>query len=127
MKIPEHHFSMPWNERSLSTAWAIKADGINQIGCVHTSQGLELDYVGIIIGNDLKYDNVSSYLYADYPEYKDRMDKGGLKNDNEQLTELVKNIYKTLLSRGIKGCYVYCRDKKFEAYLKERLAIISIS
>ncbi|MFF2596460.1 DNA/RNA helicase domain-containing protein [Priestia megaterium] len=50
VKIPEHHFSMPWNARSLSTTWAIKTDGINQIGCVYTSQGLEFDYVGIIIG-----------------------------------------------------------------------------
>ncbi|MDT0149854.1 DUF2075 domain-containing protein [Priestia aryabhattai] len=125
VKIPEHHFSMPWNARSLSTTWAIKADGINQIGCVHTSQGLEFDYVGIIIGNDLTYDNASGYLYADYSEYKDKMGKRGLKNDNEQLTELVKNVYKTLLSRGMKGCYVYCRDKKLEAYLKERLALVS--
>ncbi|MFQ6584659.1 DNA/RNA helicase domain-containing protein [Priestia megaterium] len=125
VKIPEHHFSMPWNARSLSTTWAIKEDGINQIGCVHTSQGLEFDYVGIIIGNDLKYDNASGYLYADYSEYKDKMGKRGLKNDNEQLTELVKNVYKTLLSRGMKGCYVYCRDKKLEAYFKRRLTHIS--
>lgn len=127
VKIPEHLFSMPWNARSLSTTWAIKADGINQIGCVHTSQGLEFDYVGIIIGNDLKYDNASGYLYADYSEYKDKMGKRGMKNDNEQLTELVKNVYKTLLSRGMKGCYVYCRDKKLEAYFKERLTLISSS
>jgi uncharacterized protein len=125
VEIPEHNFSMPWNARSLSTTWAIKADGISQIGCVHTSQGLEFDYVGIVIGKDLKYDNASGYLYADYSEYKDKMGKRGLKTENERLTELVKNVYKTLLSRGMKGCYVYCRDKKLEAYLKERLALIS--
>ncbi|MFJ7512570.1 DUF2075 domain-containing protein [Peribacillus simplex] len=127
VKIPEYNFSMPWNGRSLSTTWAIKTDGINQIGCVHTSQGLEFDYVGVIIGNDIKFDTSSTCLYADYSEYKDKMGKRGLKNDNERLTELVRNVYKTLLSRGMKGCYVYCRDKQLELYLKERLAVVSSS
>nr|WP_315370780.1 DNA/RNA helicase domain-containing protein [Paenibacillus xylanexedens] len=92
--IEEHRFAMPWNARSISSTWAIHESGIDQIGCVHTSQGLEFDYVGVIIGNDLKYDSDKMELYSDYDEYKDRMGKRGLKFKNEELTKLIKNIYK---------------------------------
>ncbi len=119
--IEEHDFSMPWNSRSFRSTWAIKEDGVGQIGCVHTSQGLEFDYVGIIIGNDLKYDSAEMKLYADYDEYKDVAGKKGLRHDRDKLTELVKNIYKILMSRGMKGCYVFCRDREMQAYFRKRL------
>ena len=53
--IPEHNFSMPWNSRKVGSTWAIDDGGIDQIGCIHTSQGLEFDYVGVIIGKDLTF------------------------------------------------------------------------
>ncbi|SHE15180.1 Uncharacterized conserved protein [Chlamydia abortus] len=121
VRIEEHGFQMPWNARSISSTWAIHESGVNQIGCVHTSQGLEFDYVGVIIGNDLKYDLDKLELYADYEEYKDRVGKRGLKSKPAQLTALIKNIYKILLSRGIKGCYVYCRNPELQQYLQKRL------
>jgi len=123
--IQEHQFKMPWNGRALST-WAIDERGIEQIGCVHTSQGLEFDYIGVIIGNDLKYDPHAKRIYADYEEYKDRLGKRGLKNDNQQLTKLVKNIYKVLISRGMKGCFLYCRDPELQGYLKAQLGRIML-
>jgi len=119
--IAEHDFRMPWNGRAISTTWAIHENGVEQIGCVHTSQGLEFDYVGVIIGNDLKYDPQTMQLYADYDEYKDTMGKRGLKNNKEQLTALIKNIYKVLISRGMKGCYLYCRDPHLRDYLAGQL------
>ena len=119
--IPEYDFAMPWNGRAISTLWAVNPDGINQIGCVHTSQGLEFDYVGIIIGNDLKFDLEKYELYADYSEYKDIVGKKGLKNNPEGLTAYVKNIYKILMSRGMKGCYVFCRDEALRNYFNKRL------
>ncbi len=119
--IPEHDFQMPWNGRAISSTWAIHEDGVEQIGCVHTSQGLEFDYVGVIIGNDLKYDPTTMQLYADYNEYKDTMGKRGLKNNPGQLTKLIKNIYKVLISRGMKGCYLYCRDPELRGYLEGQL------
>lgn len=121
--IPEHQFKMPWNGRALST-WAIDERGVEQVGCVHTSQGLEFDYVGVIIGNDLKYDPNSNHIYADYDEYKDKLGKRGLKDDNHQLTKLIKNIYKVLISRGMKGCFLYCRDPELQKYLKAQLGRI---
>ena len=123
VNIEEHQFAMPWNARSISSTWAIDESGIDQIGCVHTSQGLEFDYVGVIIGNDLKFDSEKMELYSEYDEYKDRMGKKGLKFKNEELTKLVKNIYKILMSRGMKGCYVYCRDKELMSYLQSRTKI----
>lgn len=119
--IPEHDFQMPWNGRAISSTWAIHEDGVEQIGCVHTSQGLEFDYVGVIIGNDLKYDPTTMQLYADYNEYKDTMGKRGLKNNPGQLTKLIKNIYKVLISRGMKGCYLFCRDPELRGYLEGQL------
>ncbi|MNE93213.1 hypothetical protein D3C80_1910360 [compost metagenome] len=88
---------------------------------MHTSQGLEFDYVGVIIGNDLKFDPQSMQIYADYDEYKDTMGKRGLKNNNKQLTALIKNIYKVLISRGMKGCYLYCRNPELREYLEGQL------
>lgn len=119
--IAEHDFSMPWNGHAIRETWAIHPDGIDQAGCVHTTQGLEFDYVGVIIGNDLKYDPVSGTLVVDYNEYKDTTGKKGLKNKPDELVALIKNIYKVLISRGMKGCYVYCRDEELLRYLQERL------
>ena len=116
--IEEHQFAMPWNSRRSRSTWAIDSTGINQIGCIHTSQGLEFDYVGIIIGSDLKYDPETMKLYTSWSDYKDSAGKKGLKKNHEKLTSLVKNIYKTLLTRSIKGCFVYCCDKELNKYLK---------
>ncbi len=120
--IPEHDFSMPWNSRAMRTSWAIEGEGVNQVGCIHTSQGLEFDYVGVIVGNDLRI-NDNFCLVADWKNYKDSAGKKGLKEEPEQLSILIRNIYKTLMSRGMKGCYVYFCDKEVEKYFKERLKI----
>ncbi|BBH22493.1 ATPase AAA [Paenibacillus baekrokdamisoli] len=121
--IEEHQFSLPWNGHSIRETWAVHSDGINQVGCVHTTQGLEFEYVGIIIGNDLKFNESTGELYTDYTEYKDKTGKKGLKDNPAQLNALVKNIYKILMSRGMRGCYVYCRDEALHRYIMNRLAI----
>lgn len=122
--IEEHGFSMPWNSRSVRTRWAIEHEGVNQVGCIHTSQGLEFDYVGVIIGKDLRFDTIKCKFSIDWDNYKDMAGKKGLKNNPELLSVLVRNIYKTLMTRAIKGCYVYFCDKDVERYFKERLNAI---
>lgn len=92
--IEEHDFRMPWNPRASRELWAIQPDGLNFIGCIHTSQGLEFDYVGVIIGNDLKYDVKTGSVWADVSEYKDSAGKKGLAGNVKELSRLVKNIYK---------------------------------
>ncbi|MGG4144276.1 DUF2075 domain-containing protein [Paenibacillus algorifonticola] len=120
--LEEHGFKMPWNGYAIRESWAIHPDGIDQIGCVHTTQGLEFEYVGVIIGNDLRYDAETGTLFSDFKDYKDITGKKGLKNDPARLNALIKNIYKILMSRGMKGCYIYCRDQALQAYIQTRLA-----
>jgi DUF2075 family protein len=55
--FPQFNFKKQWNLNSSNTPWLIGKESVNQIGCIHTCQGLELDYVGVIVGNDLRYNN----------------------------------------------------------------------
>jgi DUF2075 family protein len=118
VSMPEYDFAMPWNQRTKSELWAILPNGLEQIGCVHTIQGLEFDYIGVIIGNDLRYNRATGKVEAVWNEYKDKAGKKGLKNDPVTFNALVKNIYRILLSRGMRGCYVFCRDKNLRDYLQ---------
>lgn len=120
------NFGMSWNLGSSST-WAIDPESVNEIGCIHTCQGLEFDYVGVIIGEDLRYDDG---IITDFTKRArtDQSLKGlkGLykKNKKEALKiadRIIKNTYRTLLTRGQKGCYIYCVDKDLQEYLKKRL------
>lgn len=119
--IPEFGFGMPWNSRNVGTTWAIDDIGADQVGCVHTSQGLEFDYVGVIIGKDLQYNLKTRDYFTDWDEYKDNKGKQGLKGSLKELNALVRNIYRILLTRGMKGCYVYCVDEGLREHLKEQM------
>lgn len=123
IQIPKHGFSMPWNSRKLGNTWAIEDEGLEQVGCVHTAQGLEFDYVGVIIGNDLRFDTETMTYYTEWDAYKDRNGKQTLQENPKELNKLVRNIYKILMSRGMKGCYVYFMDSAVEACFRERLKV----
>ncbi len=122
--IPEFGFAMPWNSRRTSTKWAIDPKGIDQIGCVHTSQGLEFDYVGVLIGDDLEYLPDMGSFFSDYRKTYDTTGKKGLKEDQQRLNQYIRNIYRILLSRGMKGCYVFCTDPKLQAYMRKRIGMM---
>lgn len=124
--IPEYDFAMSWNLGNSST-WAIDPKSVNEIGCIHTSQGLEFDYVGVIIGEDLRYKN--GRIITDFTKRAktDNSLRGIKKMYNENpkkalkiADEIIKNTYRTLLTRGQKGCYIYCEDKSLAEYLKYR-------
>ncbi|WHH60658.1 DUF2075 domain-containing protein [Petroclostridium sp. X23] len=130
ININEFDFHMSWNLNN-STTWAIDRDSVNQAGCIHTSQGLEFDYIGVIIGKDLIYDGEK--VVTDFTERAntDQSLKGIKKlykeNKEEALKiadEIIKNTYRTLMTRGQKGCYVYCCDNGLSEYFKERLNLI---
>ena len=167
VSIPEHDFAMPWNSRKLGSIWAIKEEGLGQVGCVHTAQGLEFDYVGVLVGSDLKYrfldgdqkpgmdlfddvpeeasddpasveyedighaaDEGETYhvpgiphgeFYSNWKDYRDSKGKQGLKNDPENMCRMIRNIYRILMTRGMKGCCVYFTDKPLEQYFRDRL------
>lgn len=122
---------MSWNLNNTET-WAIDANSVNEIGCIYTSQGLEFDYVGVIIGNDLRYENgrvISDYNKRAPEELSHKSLKGIRKIEREQgkdvaykiADEIIKNTYRTLMTRGQKGCYIYCVDKNLADYLKKRI------
>ena len=121
------NFKMQWNFKSTYT-WAIDENSIDQVGCIHTSQGLEFDYVGVIIGNDLRYENNKIVTDVTERARTDQSIKGIYKMFQQDFDkaekiadEIIKNTYRTLMTRGQKGCYIYCVDKKLSDYLKKRL------
>jgi uncharacterized protein len=123
VEIPEFDFRMPWNSRRVGTTWAIDPSGIHQVGCIHTSQGLEFDYVGVIVWDDLSFDFKTLSYITNYDNYKDAQGKRWLKDNPKELNRLIRNIYKVLMTRGMKGCYVYFTDKETEKYFKKLLKL----
>ena len=120
-------FEMSWNLGN-SLTFAIDEDSVNEVGCIHTSQGLEFDYAGVIIGDDMRYEN--GHIVTDFTKRAktDQSLKGikKLYKENPELAlkeadEIIKNTYRTLMTRGMKGCYIYCTDKNLANYLKESL------
>jgi DUF2075 family protein len=99
--------------------WATDPNGINQIGCVYNIQGFELDYIGIIWGEDLRYDLDAQCWVGD----KSRSADSVVKRSKEQFVDLVKNTYRVLLSRGMKGCYVHFLDRDTERFVRSRTEI----
>lgn len=125
--LPRHDFKMSWNLGNTSI-WAIDKNSINEAGCIHTCQGLEFDYVGVIIGNDLRYENgkiITDYTKRAKTDHSLRGIKKMMKEDEIEATkiadQIIKNTYRVLMTRGIKGCYIYCEDKGLERYFKDNL------
>ncbi|TLS36792.1 DUF2075 domain-containing protein [Pseudalkalibacillus caeni] len=120
--IEEHDFALPWNDPN-RIDWAIHPDCANQIGCIHTVQGLEMDYVGVIIGKDLGYDPETDSLIVRREEFKDKGARPAKpkKGQEDPLFDLVRNTYKTLMTRGMKGCYVYCYVEELDKYIREQI------
>ncbi len=124
-------FQATWNLNEDGQAWIIKPESVSEVGCIHTSQGLEVDYIGVIIGPDLIVRNgkvitdvtkrastdksVYGYkkLFKDEPEYA-----------RQQADEIIKNTYRTLMTRGQKGCYIYCTDPETQDFFAGRCRII---
>ncbi|MGO5313458.1 DNA/RNA helicase domain-containing protein [Bilifractor sp. LCP21S3_A7] len=124
-------FEISWNLDG-GEAFAIGEYSVNEAGCIHTTQGLEFDYVGVIMGDDIRYENghvVTDFkkraktdqslrgikkLYKEHPE--DAVDRAD---------EIIKNTYRTLMTRGMKGCYIYCTDPGMRKYIRKRLEMVS--
>lgn len=121
-------FEISWNLKN-TTTFAIDETSVNEAGCIHTSQGLEFDYVGVIIGDDLRYENgrvVTDFTKRAKTDQSLKGIKKLFKESPEKALavadEIIKNTYRTLMTRGMKGCYVYCTDKKLADYLRKCLS-----
>lgn len=127
IEIPGHGYRKRWNLTRDGSLWIIAKESIDEVGCIHTCQGLELDYVGVIIGPDLSVRN--DRIVTD-PRKRARADKSlqglGKRIPAEAAAEadrIIKNTYRTLMTRGMRGCYVYCVDAELSKYLRARIAV----
>ena len=126
--IPEFDFKMKWNLTTDGSLWIINPTSINEIGCIHTCQGLEVDYIGVIVGPDLI---VRDEKVLTNPVARAKMDRSILgykklieKNQEEGkriVRSIIKNTYRTLMTRGMKGCYVYFVDEETEKFFRSRI------
>lgn len=123
--IPEYNFAMKWNLAGNANLWIIRPDSVDEIGCIHTCQGLETDYVGVIIGPDLIVRNGRVITDGTKRAKADASIKGFkqmLKEYPERARReadmIIKNTYRTLMTRGMKGCYVFCTDEETNQWLK---------
>lgn len=118
----EDGFIAQWNFSNTET-WAIDEESFDQVGCIHTSQGLEFDYVGVIIGKDLYYEDGKVKTDFTKRASTDKSLHGVKKYEKYDLADrIIRNTYKTLLTRGQKGCYIYCEDKSLATYIKKRIS-----
>lgn len=101
---------------------AVNPNSFEEIGCIHTCQGMEFDYVGVFIGKDLYFKNGHVQTNRNAISKDDKTSGIRLKStSNEEADKLIRRTYKVLLTRGIKGCYIYCEDEALRNYLKEKL------
>ncbi len=122
-------YKRPWNLREAkdgnpnSALWAYYDEGFGQIGCVYSAQGFEFDYIGVIIGDDIIYNlNDQSWISMKGNHKGNMISQSKLKAmTDDEYQKLVKNIYRVLLSRGMKGCYVYFVNKDTEKFIKTRI------
>lgn len=126
--IDEFGYKATWNLTSDGGEWIISPKSVEEVGCIHTCQGLEVDYIGVIIGRDLVA--IDGVLKTD-PSARAKTDKSlaGYKKELKEdpisaeikADEIIRNTYRTLLSRGMKGCYVYFVDPATAEHFKKLL------
>lgn len=121
-------YERQWNLDQDGSLWIIAENSVDQVGCIHTCQGLEVDYIGVIIGPDLIVRNGRVLTSALERDKNDKSIRGWKKMMKEQPdlakqeTDLIiKNTYRTLMTRGMKGCYLYCTDPETAQYFASRL------
>lgn len=128
IEFPESGFRRQWNLGSDGSLWITAPGSVDQIGCIHTCQGLELDYVGVIIGADMR---IEDGRLVTNPTGRSKMDRSirGWKNlmkaeparTRDRLDRIIRNTYRTLMTRGMKGCFVYCSDPAVAEYFRKRM------
>ena len=111
--IGNYHYI--WN---LSTeGWLDREDSRDTIGCIHTTQGYDLNYVGVIFGKEIDYDPTTNQIVVDLNKFYDKNVKNG--TDPDVVKTYIINTYTTMMARGIKGCYVYACNENLRNYLKK--------
>lgn len=113
-------FKAKWNLKK-DKAFAVNPKSFNEIGCIHTVQGMEFNYIGVIIGKDLIY--TDGAVHTDQSAISQDDKTSGIRTcrNRETADKLIRNTYKVLLTRGLKGCFVFCEDNALRDYLRSYL------
>lgn len=114
-------FKAKWNLEN-DDHWAVNPDSFEEVGCIHTCQGMEFDYVGVFIGKDLYYDG--EHVRTNRNAISKDDGSSGIRlrtTSDEDADKLIRRTYKVLLTRGLKGCFIYCEDEMLRNYLKQKL------
>ncbi|ALO45324.1 DNA/RNA helicase domain-containing protein [Pseudohongiella spirulinae] len=117
--IDIENIQLKWN--STSSDWINAPNSVNEVGCIHTTQGYDLNYAGIIFGREIGYDKTRREIVIRPELYFDRNGKQSIK-DPEELTKYILNIYQTILLRGIRGTFIYACDPDLREYLAQHIA-----
>lgn len=128
IQIPQDGYKAKWNLSEYGNNWIIDKNSVNEVGCIHTCQGLEVDYVGVIIGEDLRFDG-TRLITDPFKRAKTDQSLKGFKKElasspitaEAKADELIRNTYRTLMSRGMKGCYLYAVDKPTREFFKRAM------
>ena len=114
-------FKAKWNLEN-DKVWAINPKSFEEVGCIHTAQGLEFDYVGVLIGRDLTYNPLTRLIETHREAISTDDNSSGIRlAEPEKAHQLILNTYKTLLTRGQQGCFVYCEDPELRKYIRSKL------
>lgn len=126
--IAEHNYARQWNLTSDESLWIIAPHSVEQVGCIHTCQGLEVDYVGVIVGPDLLYRDGRLITKVENRSNQDRSVRGWRRlaevdpeGVRRRLDTIIRNTYRTLMTRGMKGCFIFCTDPTTQEYFKREL------
>tara|TARA_B100000809_G_scaffold264200_1_gene319393 strand:- start:467 stop:2662 length:2196 start_codon:yes stop_codon:yes gene_type:complete len=110
--------SLKWN--SVAVDWVNSEGSIDEVGCIHTTQGYDLNYAGVIFGDEISYDKGKDEIIIKEDNYYDKNGKQSIKDPND-LKVYILNIYKTIMLRGIKGTYVYVCDDALRDYFSQHI------
>ncbi len=110
-----------WN--SVLDNWVHSGNAVNEVGCIHSTQGYDLNYGFVILGEDIRYDKTNKRVYIDRNQYYDRYGQQGA--TDEELDDYIKNIYYVLMSRGVKGTYLYVCDKNLREYFEDYMETVT--
>lgn len=121
MKLTQNDYGSTWIERNDST---------DEVGCIHTAQGFEMEYAGVIIGRDVTYNKSTKRIefHADVHPRRDKTvtidERRNMKVGPQDAERLIRNAYRVLMTRGSKGCFIFCEDEALSEYIKAQIKLL---